>query len=735
MKWFFIILFIGIHGFYLGQSDFNNYYSLQAKGPVPDDLLGKVYTKLEDRFDSSNLPLKNKLEEIKNEKFHKYLVHQLLNSGFCIYGDIISQHVQTVSDQLLIDNPLKEQLRFYTLKLELPFLYVGDDGEVLVSTGLISHLESDAQLAFYLAHSFAHVLGEQTINIPNSARSTDKLEEQINEIHKFTLEQELYADSIALELVVNAGFSLSGIESAFLLMEFLHLPFEEIAVSPSTFSSPLMYVPPAVFDEKTNRSSTLKLTQGQNDMFSNYEQRYRRIIDLPKFQPELEVSKLFIEDKIKFDLIVMHCRFETMRSQVILGQFGKALYSIYVLKSHYPSSVFLGRMEAHCWLGLYQSSVHLNYKKHIPLISSTEGEMSKFYQFLNQLDKKAVLAFSTRKITDLAQNFSDDLEIAGIYKRLIQELSEDEQFSTSHFGKMTFKEMQSLHFENTDINQEFQTKTNKIKAKTDPNNPINFDSTKFYLYGISDLINNTDILDEISTKSAEFLEKNRIRDSLQKLSINDKKLRQSLRNNSLKLGADDIIIIEPEVYCYDRNRRDDNLSEFMKEEFVRAFEIANKALGKNYAIYTSNYLENEGTDFFNKMNILKARLMQSSGQSPSNTFPIDYEYGNTLLDLPKGSKVLYPIVVNDFSPEFSKPLIVTSLIFIPTAFAVLPAYVPVQLMKGQNTNIALYIFDPEEGQVVYNGSHQMNMNMNAHNIASHLYYYLKTISSSPKFQL
>ncbi len=733
MKCLFFILFIVIHGLCVGQNDFNNYHTLQAQGTVPEDLLGKVYLKLEDHFESGNLPLTNKIEDIKNEKFHKYLVHQLLNSGFCIYGDIISQHVQTISYQLLNDNSLKERLRFYTLKLEFPFLYVGNDGEVLVSTGLISHLESDAQLAFYLAHSFGHLLGGQKVDISNKVHSTDVLEKQINEIHKFTLEQKLIADSIALELVINAGFSLSGIENAFLLIDVLHLPFQEMGFTHSTLSSPLMYIPPAVFNEKTNRNDKLKLIREHNDMFSYQEKRFERIQSLSKFQMGSYNDKHFIEDKIKFDLILTHCRFETMRSQVILGQFAKALYSIYVLKNRFPNSVFLGRMEVHCWLGLYQSSVQQNYKRHIPLVNSTEGEMSKFYQFLNQLDKKAILAFSIRKITDLKQTFPNDPEIAGLYRRLIEELSKDEQFSISHFGKMSYQEMQSLHLKNTDTNEGAHSKTSKIKSKLDPNNPKNFDTTKFYLYGISDFINDTEIMSEISTKSAEFIEKNRVRDSLQKLSIRNKKLRRSLKNNSLKLGASDIIIIEPEVFCYNRNRRDDNLSEYMKEEFVRAFEIANEALGKNYTIYTSNYLENEGTDFFNKMNVLKVRLAQSSVQSPINTFPIDYEYGNALLNLPKGVKVLYPIVLNDFSPEFSTPLIVTSLIFLPTAFGVLPAYVPIQLMKGQNTNIALYIFDFDKGQVDYNGSHQMSLSLNAFNVASHLHYYLKTIVSTPKF--
>ena len=139
------------------QQDFNSFKTLRSEGKIPDDFSRLTVEKIQEDKGNTDRSLSKAQEKIFLEGIH-YGIDQLLNSGMVIYGDEISNYVSDVADKLLKKKfaSLRGKLRFYTIKSNASNALSTDQGIVFVTTGLLSQLTSEAQLAFILAHEIAH---------------------------------------------------------------------------------------------------------------------------------------------------------------------------------------------------------------------------------------------------------------------------------------------------------------------------------------------------------------------------------------------------------------------------------------------------------------------------------------------------------------------------------------------------------------------------------------------------
>lgn len=86
-----------------------------------------------------------------------YAIDDLLHSGYVVFGDEVSNYISSIADSLLKDDLLtRSALRFYTLKSMASNAFSTDQGIIFVTTGLISQVKNEAQLAFILAHEICH---------------------------------------------------------------------------------------------------------------------------------------------------------------------------------------------------------------------------------------------------------------------------------------------------------------------------------------------------------------------------------------------------------------------------------------------------------------------------------------------------------------------------------------------------------------------------------------------------
>jgi beta-barrel assembly-enhancing protease len=90
----------------------------------------------------------------------------MLRSGYVLFNDPLSEYVSAVADNLLKEDAnLRKKLNFYVLRSSDVNAFATDQGAVLVTTGLLSQIENEAQLAFVLAHEITHFQRKHTLNL------------------------------------------------------------------------------------------------------------------------------------------------------------------------------------------------------------------------------------------------------------------------------------------------------------------------------------------------------------------------------------------------------------------------------------------------------------------------------------------------------------------------------------------------------------------------------------------
>ena len=138
------------------QQDFNNFQTFVSVGAIPKDFSSLTYMKIDEDLKEQKGDLSKAKERIFLQGIH-YGIDEILHSGMVCYGDEVSHYIENVIDKLLADDPfLRSKLRFYTIKSTESNAFSTDQGIVFVTTGLISQLTNEAQLALVLAHEISH---------------------------------------------------------------------------------------------------------------------------------------------------------------------------------------------------------------------------------------------------------------------------------------------------------------------------------------------------------------------------------------------------------------------------------------------------------------------------------------------------------------------------------------------------------------------------------------------------
>lgn len=101
--------------------------------------------------------------DIGEEKLMDYLQYNhyglkfIMGFGSVLYGDPMSQFVNKVAKNLLVNQPkVLKYLQFFVLKTNYTNALCMEPGVIFITTGLLAQIENEAQLAYILAHEISH---------------------------------------------------------------------------------------------------------------------------------------------------------------------------------------------------------------------------------------------------------------------------------------------------------------------------------------------------------------------------------------------------------------------------------------------------------------------------------------------------------------------------------------------------------------------------------------------------
>jgi len=731
MKQFYLVILLTINLFFIAnqlfsQKDFNNFITSQSVGTISEDFSSLTYEKIKADLKES----KRDLSKSKEKKFLKnihYGIDDILHSGLVIYGDEISNYVSSVADKLLSDDKsLRSKLRFYTIKSNATNAFSTDQGIIFVTTGLISQLTSEAQLALILAHEISHYTEKHVVeSFEVTSNNTNR---NIIDLSIYSKDHEIEADKKGLTFYKSAGYSKDEILPTFDVIMYSYLPFEEIEVPITYFNTTNMYIPESLFPTKKYE---IKAIEDYDDSESSHPNIKKRKDEISSEIDALKNwgDKSFLFGKQKFEYIRNICRFESVRSDILNSNYGDAIYSIFILEKEFKNSIFLKRMKAQAWLGLAQYKENGSISQTLDKNSELEGEIATIHFFIKKLSKDGLFTLALRQVYDLKKENPNDKHIDAIYNYLVKELVYSKNFKLDKYSSKNFSDAANEFLQNKTNASKKEVETNeneakpknkydKIKTKKNADNIENFDSTRFYFYGISDVIVATNFTDVFKKYSDEFdAEEKKTAEFDRLTSKQQKKQLKKEETEKLYLGLNDVIIVEPMVFSYKKDELNLLKSEKLKHDFSIAIDQAAKDAGlKTYTI-DRDHLATKGTEGYNERNILFNFFNQVAQEDDFNIFPVDYELLEEIKNNHSASKVIFSLVEYNHTPKITSYGLFMSIVLYPS----LPIYIPHALLSGNQTQFNVIILDLDEAKIEVGTSYESDDTPKKHHLGAHMY--------------
>ncbi len=721
-------------GALFSQVDFNNYTTAKSKGKIPVDFTKQTYTKVQEDIKKGKEELNQNQERVFFEGTN-YAIDEILHSGLVIYGDEMSNYISEVADHLLRnDSDLRSQLRFYIIKSNASNAFSTDQGIVFVTTGLLSQLTSEAQIAYVLAHEISHYTEKHVVETFDYKTKGYRQSDRIASLSQYSKDKEFEADKLGVKLYNAAGYSEEEIISTFDVLMYSYLPFDEVVFPISYFNKDGFYIPTTLFPSKKYEIKAIEDYDDSNSSHPNIKKRKEAAeIEIGTYSNWTDVTQRLGEERFKE--IRNIARFESVRNDIIDNQYGNALYSIFILEKDFPNSMYLKRMKAQTWMNLMLYKAENKSSQTIQKTSELEGESATLHFFLKKLSKEALISLSLRQVYDLYKSNPNDEEIKAVYTKYVKDLAGNSQFKLEKISKKSFNDAaQDFVKASKDsikpIEKDTVAKTSKydkIKSKKNADNPSNFDSSKFYLYGLNDILDDKLFSDLYAENKAEWDRLDKEKEEYNALSKKEKKAYNKAKAaESEKLGIKELIVVEPMVLSYKHGEVDNIKSEKLESDFSEAIESSAELAGiKTYSV-DSRTLATKGTQGYNERSILINMLNQIAADEDINIFPVDYQLLKQISADYGTSKVMFSLVEHEYSANISASGVLSSVIIYPILFI----YVPVGILSGSNTEMNMLILDLESGKIENGVSYYFKDSPKKLQLGAHVYDILKTMGES-----
>ncbi len=414
----------------INAQDLKDFNGISSSGELPKEVTQSSslkYKVLESKVESTNTSKKKSKQKLKFYLDSTFGADYMLKNGYVLFNDPIGNYINDVADELLKDKPqIRKRVNFYATRAAEVNAFAIDRGSIFINVGLIARLETEAQLAFVLAHEIIHVLESHSmdtyiefeeISADNNYRNDEKFDELLRKCN-YSKKLEVEADREGMQLFLDSSYGTESIDGVFEILAKAELPmiatpfdFSNFNIANTTFSDTIfqdrVFVEPE-FDEdekeKREKYSSHPATDERKESIKEQiaesgksggedfiigENTFLRLRELAKF----EICKIYLENKA----------------------FLNCLHSTYALEEQYPDNKFLNetKMKAYYGLGKYAKS-YLNEKS--DTIEAVEGdEISKIYAFVTSFNEDEVMALS---IAQLWEYYIQNPENETMYKRL-----------------------------------------------------------------------------------------------------------------------------------------------------------------------------------------------------------------------------------------------------------------------------------------------------------------------------
>lgn len=341
------------------------------------------------------------------------LVVQQFNDDYFIVDTEMSPYLQEVLNSIYASNPsLPRETSVYAFRSEAVNAMSYGEGTIAFTLGLLSRMESEAQIAFVLCHELAHYHAKHSdiklteITRLNYSKDIKKKVKSIskNEYGKFTKynqlisslslsitkhsrEKEFEADSLALQFYLNTSYDLEAPIRTLEILDHadisLHRENLDIKKYFDFHAYPfkdhwLSYTP----------SNTWHASPHGNDTLRTHPSCSKRIEAIKRqLKTHVATAKKYSDSKIdKVKYLRMRSDFEIVASNYHFEQFGRGLFNSLMLAERYPNNVYVHSMISQCLYQLYWNQKNHTLGKVLTLPDPRlEENYDRFLTFVHNL--------------------------------------------------------------------------------------------------------------------------------------------------------------------------------------------------------------------------------------------------------------------------------------------------------------------------------------------------------------
>lgn len=530
-----------------------DYTPLKCAGPIPKDFLTGAMEQFEMEQEELEAEKSGKANK-KEKKFllsGSYAMSRMLTSGRVLFGDPLTLYCNKVMQRVLVANPsLKHNVRVYVVKSSEVNAFATDQGIILVTVGLLAKLENEAQLAFILSHELVHHLKKHTLDIyferQDIARGRGEynqysIEDRIMQGSIYNKEKEKEADIEGYRYFSNTGYSKAAPIEVMTLLEYSHLPFAQPLFRVSFFEHGGLRFPDLYQLDSIQEVEGTADEEGETHPSIAERLEYLR----DQLKGDTLEGDAFLVSEAEFLRTREIARMELCRLYLLEQEYGRAMYSCFILLNKYPDNRYLNVCMAKGLTGLATYATANDERDVLAATARVEGEMQRLYFLLNTLTEKGITVTAVVNNYRLHQKYPEDAEVRRLYHNSIRELAKNYE-SLSEFEKELPADFES-------IIDSMRPPENKGKVREEKYNPYESGGTgvsvktsltrierkeiedRFLKYALVDVLKDEDFVDRFAEQRAGWV----MRDD-------DMPTSYYSQERGQRLGIDSVIMVSPE---------------------------------------------------------------------------------------------------------------------------------------------------------------------------------------------
>jgi hypothetical protein len=524
----------------------------------------------------------------------------MLSNGAILFDEELSHYVSKIADELLKDDQeLRNNLRFYIIKSSSVNAFATDRGSIFITIGLLAQIENEAQLAFILSHEIIHYIKKhakkgfvenERIEQGRGEYKRVKWDKIINK-SKYSKELELEADIEGLEIFLKSKYSIDEINDVFYVLQYAHLPIEDIVFDTNYFASEHFNLPENCFKKEIQE---ITVVDDEDDDYNTHPNiNKRRAVIADELEGESNEGRLeFVYSKEEFYKVKALAQFELSFLYTKQLQYGEAIYNSYVLLKKYPNNKFLRTNIGYC---LYALAKYKNDGKVHAVLTDYEdvqGQSQQVLYMFEEIDKKTLNTLAVKYLWELKKDIKDDSFLNTIAEDALRELLLESGARKSDYKKVFPKEIISEDVAKKDSSK--VSKYDKIKKDKEVTNG-------HLKYAFVNLLSDSEFANLMKKYEKEYVEKiKNVDDDFTNL-VNDYKKEKVGR----ALGIDKVVMVSPNYKKYDLRKKvteRHKYSESRKEDFIELNKFCAEKRGVELGLISNTYFES--TEQYNDMSLL-----------------------------------------------------------------------------------------------------------------------------------